>query len=197
MSVLVSYEPKYLITPSLLNAWKYAISPDNDYGNLEDFIKVLSREPMEETEAIRIGFQYEEFMIKNYEPTKNGCYQVKLSKDIKTNTGNYVLYGRLDCLKAGIIFDYKYTGSYDVGKFYSNNQTPIYLELEPNARKIEYLVCTNYREGKTLEELNIYHEVYRRDEVKVDIAQEIDNFINWLDTNNLLDLYHEKWISQY
>lgn len=188
---------KYLITPSLLNSWKYAISQDNDYGNLEDFKKVLSREPMESNEAIELGFQYEEFMIENYEPTKNGCYQVKLSKDITTNTGDYLLHGRLDCLKAGKITDYKYTGSYDVGKFYNNYQTPIYLELEPNARKIEYLVCNNYREGKTLEELNIYHEVYRRDEIHIDIKQEIDNFINWLKANKLLDLYHEKWISQY
>ena len=188
---------KYLITPSLLNSWKYAISQDNDYGNLEDFKKVLSREPMESNEAIELGFQYEEFMIENYEQTKHGCYQVKLSKNVTTNTGNYVLYGRLDCLKAGKIYDYKYTRSYDVGKFYDNYQTPIYLELEPNAREMEYLVCNNYREGKALEELNIYHEVYRRDEIHIDIKQEIDNFISWLEANKLLDLYHEKWISQY
>ena len=91
---------KYLITPSLLNSWKYAISQENDYGNLEDFKKVLAKEPFEETEAIKLGFQFEDFMIKNYEPTKYGCYQVKLSKDISTKTGNYVLYGRIDCLKA-------------------------------------------------------------------------------------------------
>lgn len=197
MTTLVSNKQKYLITPSLLNSWKYAISQDNEYGNLEDFKKVLSREPTEETEAIKTGYQYEDFMIKNYEPTKNGCYQVKLSKDITTSTGNYVLYGRFDCLKAGKIYDYKYTSNYDVGKFYSNYQTPIYLELEPNATEIEYLVCNNYGEGKKLEELNIYHEVYRRDEIKLDITQEIDNFINWLSVNKLLDLYHEKWKSQY
>lgn len=190
-------QKKYLITPTLLNSWRYAISLDNEYGNLEDFKKTLLREPMEETEAIKTGFEYEDFMIKNYEPTKNGCYQVKLSKDITTSTGNYVLYGRIDCLKAGKIYDYKYTGSYDVGKFYNNYQTPIYLELEPNAREIEYLVCNNYKEGKTLDELNVYHEVYKREEIKTNVCDEIDNFINWLDANNLLDIYHQKWISQY
>lgn len=188
---------KYLITPSLLNAWKYAISLDNNYGNLEDFKKVLSREPMEENEAIRTGFEYEDFMIKNYEPTKNGCYQVKLSKNITTKTGTYVLYGRLDCLKAGKIYDYKYTGSYDVGKFYGNYQTPIYFELAPEANEFEYLICNNYKEGKPLEGLNIYHEVYKRDEVDIILEQEIDNFINWLETNELLDLYYELWESNY
>ncbi|MBE6147441.1 MAG: hypothetical protein E7168_03810 [Firmicutes bacterium] len=190
-------QKKYLITPSLLNSWKYAISLENEYGNLEDFIKVLSREPMETNEAIETGFQYEDFMIKNYEPTKNGCYQVKLSKDITTKTGIYVLYGRLDCLKAGKIYDYKYTGSYDVGKFYDNYQTPMYFELAPEADEFEYLICNNYKEGKTLEELNIYHEVYRKQEVNVDLYQEIDNFIKWLGTNKLLNLYQEKWESKY
>lgn len=188
---------KYLITPSLLNSWKYAVSLDNEYGNLEDFIKVLSRQPMESNESIELGFKYEDFMINNYEPTKRGCYQVKLSKIITTKTGNYVLYGRLDCLKAGKIYDYKYTESYDVGKFYGNYQTPIYFELTPEATEFEYIICNNYKEGKTLEELNIYHEIYKREENKTNLEQEIDNFINWLRTNNLLKMYHELWESKF
>ena len=188
---------KYLITPSLLNSWKYAISLDNDYGNLEDFKKVLSREPIESNEAIETGFKYEDFMIKNYEPTKNGCYQVKLSKEITTRSGTYVLYGRLDCLKAGRITDYKYTGSYDVGKFYGNYQTSIYFELAPEATEFEYLICNNYKEGKSLEELNIFREIYRRNEINIDLAQEIDNFIEWLKVNKLIYLFQEKWESKF
>ena len=188
---------KYLITPSLLNAWRYAISDSNDYGNLEDFKKVLSRLPMEETEAIKTGIQYEDFMVKNYEETKNGCYQVKLSKEIATKTGTYVLYGRLDCLKAGKIYDYKYTGSYAVGKFYDNYQTPIYLELAPEATELEYVICNNYKEGKSLEELNIFHEIYRRDEIDVDLDYEIDCFISWLKANDLYSLFCEKWESKF
>lgn len=188
---------KYLITPSLLNAWKYAISLENEYGNLEEFIKTLSREPMKTNEAIETGFQFEDFMIENYKPTKNGCYQVKLYKDIKTKTGNYLLYGRLDCLKAGRIFDYKYTGSYDVGKFYNSCQTLIYFEICPEANSFEYLISNNYKDGKTLEEINLYHEIYYRNDLKMDINDEIDSFIAWLKTNNLYDLYCEKWKSLY
>ena len=189
---------KYLITPSLLNSWKYVISLENEYGNLEDFKKVLSREPFESNEAIELGFKFEDFMIKNYEPTKNGCYQVKLSKNITTNTGEYVLYGRLDCLKAGTIFDYKYTGSYDVGKFYGSYQTLIYFELCEEANEFEYLICNNYKEGKMLKELNLYKESYSRDSVKdIDIKQDIDNFMSWIKTNELYDLYCEKWESKF
>lgn len=189
---------KYLITPTLLNSWKYAISLDNEYGNLEDFIKVLSKEPMEETENIKIGFQFEDFMIKNYELTKNGCYQVKLSKNITTDTGEYVLYGKLDCLKAGVIYDYKYTSSYDVGKFYGSYQTLIYFELCPEASEFCYLISNNYKEDKSLEEINLYKEIYTRNDIEeVNINQEIDNFISWLKTNDLYNLYCEKWESIY
>ena len=190
-------EKKYLITPSLLNSWKYAISLSNEYGNLEDFKKVLSKEPIEETEAIKLGFQFEDFMIKNYEPTKNGCYQVKLSKNITTKTGNYVLYGRLDCLKCGTIYDYKFKGSYDVGDFQDSYQHPIYFEICPEADKFEYLICNNYKEDKQPEELNLYHEIYLREDNKIDIKEEIDHFINWLKTNELYDLYCSKWESLY
>lgn len=188
---------KYLITPSLLNSWKYAISLNNDYGNLEDFKKVLSKEPMKETDAIKIGFQFEDFMIKNYDPTKNGCYQVKLSKNITTKTGNYVLYGRLDCLKCGTIYDYKYKGGYDVGDFQDSYQHPIYFEICPEADKFEYLICNNYKDGKQFQELNLYHEIYSRNDIKIDICEEIDNFVNWLKTNEMYNLFCEKWESHY
>lgn len=192
-------QKKYLITPSLLNAWKYAISLENEYGNLEEFIKTLNKEKFEESDAILTGYQYEDFMINNYNPTKNGCYQVKLSKNITTKTGNYVLYGRLDCLKAGRIYDYKYTGSYDVGKFYDSYQHVIYFEICPEADSFEYLICNNFKKDKdnNLEDLNIYHEVYLREENKVDISDEIDKFVSWLKTNNLYQIFQDKWESIY
>lgn len=188
---------KYLITPSLLNSWKYAISSNNEYGNLENFKKVLSREPSVTTESQQLGYDFEDYMIKNYEPTKNGCYQVKLYKDITTNTGTYVLYGRLDCLKAGEIIDYKYKGTYDVGDFENSYQHPIYLEICPEANNFKYLICNNYKKGKELDELNLYHETYLREDMTMDIRQEIDYFINWLKTNELYDLYLAKWESKY
>ncbi len=188
---------KYLITPSLLNSWKYAISPDNDYGNLEDFKKVLSREPSPTTEAQQLGFDFEDYMIKNYEPTKNGCYQVKAYKDVTTKTGTYVLYGRLDCLKAGKIYDYKHAGNYEVGKFYDSYQTLIYFELVPEASEFEYLICNNYKKGKKLKDLNLYHEVYYREDIKTDIGQEIDSFVSWLKTNDLYSLFCKRWESKY
>lgn len=190
---------KYLITPSLLNSWHYAITLDNEYGNLEDFKKVLSKEPMEETDAIKTGYQYEDFMIKNYEPTKNGCYQVKLYKNVVIDDCEYVLYGRLDCLKAGRIIDYKSKKSYAVGDFINSYQHPMYFELCPEATDFEYLICNNFKLDKenNLDELNIYHEVYKRDEIRIDLKEEIRHFITWLKTNELYDLFCSNWESMY
>lgn len=190
-------QKKYLITASLLNSWHYAISPDNEYGNLEDFKRVLSKEPMEITEAIQNGFDFEEFMTENYRPTKGGCYQVKLSKNITTKTGIYVLYGILDCLKAGTIYDYKYKGSYEVGSFFSSYQHHIYFELCPEARKFEYVITNNYKKGKTSMEINLFHEIYMREDMNLNLYQLIDNFIVWLKTNDLYDMYCKYWESKY
>lgn len=190
-------QKKYLITASLLNSWRYAISPDNEYGNLEDFKKVLSKEPMEVTEAIQNGFDFEKYMTENYGPTKRGSFQVKLSKNIVTKTGNYVLYGILDCLKAGTIYDYKYKGSYEVGSFFDSYQHLMYFEICPEASEFEYVITNNYKKGKELGEINLFHEKYLKEEIKVDLYREIDNFINWLKENNLYDLFIEKWVSKY
>ena len=121
---------KYYITPSLLNSWIYNINN----GTLEDFIKVLNKEEFEPSESILKGFEFEKYMQENYEETLNGSYQVKVSKEY----GDYLLYGIIDCLKGGIIYDYKYTANYEVGKFYNNHQTLMYLEMVPEARKMVY-----------------------------------------------------------
>jgi len=189
---------KYLITASLLNSWHYAISPNNEYGNLDDFIKTLKKEAFETTEAIQNGFDFEKYMTENYVPTMGGSFQVKLSKNIETKTGNYVLYGILDCLKAGVITDFKYKGSYAVGSFQDSYQHPMYFELCPNADLFDYTITNNYKKGKELDEINIFHELYRRDEIKMNLYDEIDMFINWLKAHdNFYEVYCKYWESKY
>ena len=61
------------------------------------------------------------------------------------------------------------------------------------------LICNNFKKDKdnNLEDLNIYHEVYLREENKVDISDEIDKFVSWLKTNNLYQIFQDKWESIY
>lgn len=188
---------KYYITPTLLNSWQYNIKN----GTLEDFIKVLNKEQFEATENILKGFAYEKYMQENYSETLGGAYQVKVSKEY----GDYLLYGIIDCLKGGIIYDYKYTANYEVGKFFNNHQTLMYLEMVPEARKMVYLITNkfekieyadnNFKDIKSVayDIGDIFREEYTKDLFPETIESVLYKFIAWLKVYNLYDLYTEKW----
>lgn len=194
---------KYYITPTLLNSWQYNIKN----GTLEDFIKVLNKEEFEPTESILKGFEYEKYMQENFEETLNGAYQVKVSKE----HGDYLLYGIVDCLKGGIIYDYKYTKHYEVGKFFNNHQTLMYLEMIPEAKKMVYLITDKFvKEMPLSAPLNyeycgkyeykvgdIYREEYTKDMFPETIDSILHKFEEWLKQYNLFDLYAEKWKCKY
>ena len=192
---------KYYITASLLNSWQYNIKN----GTLEDFIKVLNKEEFEPSESVLKGFEYEKYMQENFEETLRGAYQVKVSKE----HGDYLLYGIIDCLKGGIIYDYKYTQNYEVGKFFNNHQTLMYLEIVPEAKKMVYLI-TNKFEKTEYPDLNfkdianieyevgdIFREEYTKDMFPETMDSILHKFKQWLKQYNLFDLYAEKWKCKY
>lgn len=192
---------KTYITPTLLNSWSYAIKN----GTLEDFIKVLNKEEFEPSESIIKGFEFEAYMQENYEETKNGVYQVVVSKE----HGDYLLYGIIDCLKGGIIYDYKYTKNYDVGKFFGNHQTLMYLEMVPEASKMVYLITNkfnkieyaenNFQDVKNIEYTvgDIFREEYTKDMFPETIDSILHKFKTWLKQYNLFEVYAEKWKCKY
>ena len=192
---------KYYITPTLLNSWQYNIKN----GTLEDFIKVLNKEEFEPSQSILKGFENEKYMQENYEETLNGAYQVKVSKEY----GDYLLYGIIDCLKGGIIYDYKYTQNYEVGKFFNNHQTLMYLEMIPEARKMVYLITNKFNKieypdieftdvSKIEYEVgDIFREEYTKDMFPETIDSILHKFEQWLKQYNLFDLYVEKWQCKY
>ena len=192
---------KYYITPTLLNSWQYNIKN----GILEDFVKVLNKEEFEPTESILKGFEYEKYMQENYEETLNGAYQVKVSKEY----GDYLLYGIIDCLKGGIIYDYKYTQNYEVGKFFNNHQTLMYLEMVPEAKKMIYLITNKFNkiecsdiEFKDVSKIeyevgDIFREEYTKDMFPETIDSILHKFEEWLKQYDLFNLYTEKWKCKY
>lgn len=188
---------KYYITPTLLNSWQYNIKN----GTLEDFIKVLNKEEFEPTESIQKGFEFEKYMQEYCLETKNGAFQVKVSKEY----GDYLLYGIIDCLKGGIIYDYKYTKNYEVGKFLNNYQTLMYLEMVPEARKIVYLITNKFEkienpnanfddvDSLDYEVGDLFREEYTKDLFSETIDSILHKFESWLKAYNLFEIYEEKW----
>jgi len=94
-----------------------------------------------------------------------------------------LLYGRLDVLHAGNIFDIKFSKSYDRGKYIDSTQHPMYLELVPAADSFTYLVSNG---------TDVWTEKYRRDETH-SVFPVINDFLRWLRNTGLMGLYQEKW----
>jgi len=138
---------KYLITPTLLNSFKYY---QNDQWKEPaesrlDFLKTLSRERFAPNEAMQKGIDFENDInaICNGDITntdnfkephfgiakivKGGLWQQSVKKEITIGSNDFILYGRTDVIKGNTIYDIKYTKNYDLGKFTGSSQHRIYL----------------------------------------------------------------------
>lgn len=203
---------RYLMTHSLLSSWLYAMksSPYEDATSERDsyaeFLQVLRREPTPTTEAMQNGIDFEDLVtaiVNNDEDgmrenpkwfdaayevaqiVRGGVLQYRARKIVEVAGMTFVLYGRLDCLKAGTVIDIKFTKNYDVGKFVDSTQHPTYMEIVPEADDFLYVVSN----GST-----VWKERYRRDET-ADIRVIIADFVAYLAANGLLDTYKEHWVA--
>ena len=170
----------YLLTATLLNAWR--VFAEEEYGTEGDFLKVLRREPVEKTEAMQNGDDFEKWAIDNLPALKGGQYQVRVSRQID----NYLCYGIIDVLKAGVVIDIKFTSNYEVGKYRDNYQTPMYLALVPEAVKMQYIISNRTADG------DLWVETYHRDNI-MPIEWHIPHFENWLKLTGYWEIYKEHW----
>jgi len=194
---------KFLITQSLLSSWLYIYKSEDGY---EDFLKTLHREHTPPTKAMLDGNRFEHCLNSvlsgaEIEPThewykpimelypilQSAQQQVALSKQVTVEGTEFVLYGVLDFLKAGVIYDTKFSKSYRVGKYLNSPQHPMYFALVPEAYEFTYLIC----DGEY-----IYKETYRPDEVEP-IERTIKYFLEFLKNLNLIGIYKENWRSKY
>lgn len=200
---------RYLITQSLLSSWAYMFNAwdggkDEAY---ESFLQTLKREKTKQTEAMLNGIAFEEACYKaarGEERFNEGAWesgvtaiseiiagaptQIKAQRDITVDGIDYLVYGILDAMKAGVIYDVKFVnksfGSTDlVGKYLDSAQHPAYFYIVPEARRFEYLVS----DGKDL-----YVEGYDREDTR-DIGEIIREFRRSVQGMGLDNLYKEMW----
>ena len=190
---------KYHLTQSLLNDWLRSYILEDGY---EAFLKSLYRQPKPMTEAMADGIEFEGCVNsvlngafipethKWYKPVMelaeylNGSQQqVSIKKDIIVDGVCFELHGILDFLKAGIIYDTKFSKHYYLNKYFSSVQHPLYFYLVPEAREFQYLSC----DGQF-----IYKETYHPEDV-IPIEVTIRHFMKFLDKHNLVDIYTSIW----
>lgn len=119
---------------------------------------------------------------------KSATFQVRASREIIVDGVTYLVHGVLDALKAGTIYDVKFSSksfnSVDLpGKYLESPQHPAYFYLVPEAEEFKYLVS----DGE-----EIYIEPYRREDTR-EIGEIIAEFVKSLRMDGLLELYREKW----
>ncbi len=205
---------KTLITQTLLSSWLYTFNcmEGCEEDAEADFLRTLRREPMEEpSEAITNGIAFENgvyALMKNSNDitvypawrqvssriadiVRGGQVQVKVQRDIVVDDEAYLLYGICDVVRAGIIYDLKFSskafGSAEMaGKYLESPQHPAYLYCLPTAWKFIYL-CSDG--------VDLYAEEYTRPRTPY-IGDTIRNFRNDLRLRGLEEIYLEKWGSK-
>lgn len=201
---------RFLITQSLLSSWQRQWANFDKYGEKADefrekakadFLDALCKEPIPTSEAMQKGIDFENLVTdicagrgdtnhKWYEAAckvasevRNGQFQAIAVKEVTVFGIDFLLYGRLDYLKAGVITDIKYTGKYEVGKFFDSPQHPMYMELVPEAYEFRYLVSDGRR---------VWREVYSRGECRP-IYGIMQDFVDYLQIARLMPVYMQHW----
>ena len=122
---------------------------------------------------------------------KGAQLQVKAMRNTFILGNNLLLYGILDGLKAGVIYDIKFLnkgmgGAELAGKYLESPQHPMYFEIVPAAYEFQYLVSDG---------TDLYIETYSREDTPP-IDAEIENFFCWLDAAGYMPIYKEKWVAK-
>ena len=191
---------KFLLTQSLLSSWQYALKG----SSFDEFLSTLRREKKPQSMLDGIRFENVVHAVSEgaeitpeqewYRPVKEICeiiahgqYQVKASRPLVVDGVEFICYGILDFLKAGIIYDTKFSKTYHVGKYLDSPQHPMYFYLCPEVQKFEYIIS----DGSY-----VYRESYLPDDTDP-IEKTVRQFMIWMDRAGLVDLYCENWRSKY
>ena len=187
------------ITQSLLSEWQWSFKREDGW---ETFLSALNRIPKPVTKQMLDGTRFEnvlnhvldgEALPEDHEWAKpirqlskylaGAQQQVSLFREYEVDGQPLLLHGVLDFLKAGVIYDTKFSKHYYLNKYLLSPQHPMYLELVPEARRFEYLIS----DGTW-----VYRESYPR-EIVEPIEPTIRQFLAFLRANNLYQTFQDKW----
>lgn len=204
---------RLLITHSLLNSWDYLYKASDEWYHsaYESFIQTLNRIETLPTVAMLNGREFEKLVSAVVFDTQFADYshkwiygateiaaiikenctleQGKLYKEATVNNTDYLLYGVLDWIGCGVIYDVKFKeniSNYSVGNYFDGTQHRMYFGLVEGVESFEYLISN----GK-----KVYRESYRREDCRP-IEQTISDFEKWLKCYNLWNIYVEKWTAK-
>ena len=202
---------RYLLTQTLIGSWLYQFNcgEEQEEEARADFLRTLRKEQKETTEAMQNGIDFENEVYKvvhkiprsPHDKWESGIQavatvlrgaqtQVRASRGLELDGDEFLVYGVLDAIRAGVIFDVKFTNHkfgesnfYLDGKYLDSPQHPAYFWIVPEAYEFRYLVS----DGSDL-----YVETYRPEDCRPfgKIAAE---FLESLRADGLYNIYTEFW----
>jgi len=110
-----------------------------------------------------------------------------MSRPLTMEGIEFVCYGVADFVKAGIIYDTKFSHKYKAGKYLTSPQHPMYFYLCPEAYEFQYLICDG---------MSCYKEAYRPEDTEP-IEDIIRRFLSWMRRTGRMEEYTKNWISKY
>ena len=119
---------------------------------------------------------------------KGGLWQQSVKKELKIGNQEFLLYGRTDVIKRDTIYDIKFTGSYELGKFLDSSQHLIYLYCSglPN---FSYLIS----DGKDWWREDYHNHAGVEDEIK----SKVSDFLSYLENDKeAKEMFINKWGSR-
>lgn len=200
----------FLVTPSLLNSWAYIFLASQNVREAasdtmcledkadqaserakEEFIDTLKKVEKPPNEAMQKGIDFERECYLGNTPIsqiiEGGAFQIVGKKNVIIDDIPVLLYGRLDVLKNGTIYDIKRVRQYKAQKYLKSYQHGFYLDLFEEASTFTYLA---YDDGEKLHQETYYRGQYTPTETVV------KEFFGWLKLNDLLEIYEEHWKSK-
>lgn len=196
---------KYKVTPSLFSAYYWYRKLES--SSKEDFLKVLKREPIEQTPLMLKGIDFEnEIEKQTHSKIKSGNEVVDIiadivrggewQKPITADICGWSLVGRMDvfCPDQKKVYDIKYAKAYDLGKYKYSIQHLVYLycckQSGYNIQNFDYLV---YSESDKW----YYTESYNWDEKYVTqlLIQRLEDMTRFIFADpDLANAYRDNWV---
>jgi len=142
----------------------------------------------EEEEGLNAILSYERIISSLANIVNGGLWQQSVKKEITIGNQEFLLYGRTDVIKRDTIYDIKYTGNYELGKFLDSSQHLIYLYCSglPN---FSYLIS----DGKDWWREDYYNNENVEDQIKSKIA----DFMSYLENDlQAKEMFINKWGSK-
>ena len=200
---------RVMITQSLIGSWNYAMSAHESVQEeaFTDFLDTLHRKEKSPSEEMQNGIEFETEVYrqakgesrtphekwesgirKTADVIKDAPTQIRLSRPMLLMGIDILVYGILDALKEGVIYDVKFSnksfGSADLpGKYLDSPQHPAYFYLVPEAYAFQYLVSDG---------TDLYTETYTRKNTRP-FEEIVSEFLSFLSEANLMDTYTELW----